>query len=688
MKLHRIRLENFRQFRGDQEIEFSTDSAKNVTLVWGANGAGKTTLLNAFTWVLYGQFTKDFEKPDQLYNLEDWASLEQGKRITVAVELEFENSGQSFTLRRESVYRKSADDEPEVELSAEASLGFVDESGRHQRSGNPDEHVRQILPERLHNFFFFNGERIEHLVQPSAYEQIEDAIKTILGLKVVERAVRHLPKTAKTFEETLRKHGNDEQRELTEELDQIDEQTRDAEKSQEESRRSAAGLQEEMDLIADKLRGSEKAREQQRERDDLNADDERLTKELDRLDSQLDEVLRDRGFLAPGQELFDHTRSQFEHKREKKELPAPVKRDFIEDLLEDGTCICGASLAEGSPGHEHIESWRKRAGLADVEQRWNELHAHAANFIQRRSELRTELQRLLESRDAALTRRRLVREKLSEVSSKLKAGDSEDIKDLENARAALERRKDDEIRRQGRLEVDLERLKERRASLETKLKRVMSGIAEAELATRRLSVTREALQTLERIYSIRTEETRSELDAKIKEIYQSITFKPYVPQVNESFQLDLLQADSGEPVAKSTGENQILSLSFVGALAAIARARYEQTSESGGGGVGARGGIYPVVMDAAFGSLDENYRREVATGLPGLAEQIVILVSKSGGQGAVDHLESLVGRSYVIHYLTPKVDVPSETIELGDAEYSYVDVSDDGSEYAEITEVR
>lgn len=688
MKLHRLRLENFRQFRGDQEIEFSTDTSKNVTLVWAANGAGKTTLLNAFTWVLYGQFTRDFEKPEQLYNLEDWATLEQGKRSTVAVELEFENSGQVFTVRRESIYRKSMDGSAEVELSAEASLGFVDETGRHQRSGNPDEHVRQILPERLHSFFFFNGERIEHLVQPSAYEEIEDAIKTILGLKVVERAMRHLPKTAKTFEEILRKHGNEEQRELTEELDNIDEEAIEAEKSQEESRRNVAGLQEEMDLIADKLRGSEKSREQQRERDDLNADDERLTTDLNELDKQLDEVLRDRGFLAPGQDLFERTRSQFEQKREKKELPAPVKRDFIEDLLADGTCICGASLAAGSPGHEHIESWRKRAGLADVEQRWNELHAHAANLMQRRSELRTELQRLLENRDAAVTRRRLVREKISEVSSRLIAGDAEDVRDLENARAALERRKDDEIRRQGRLEVDMERLRERRGQLETKLKKVMSGIAEAELAKRRLSVTREALQTLESIFSIRTEETRSELDAKIKDIYRSITFKPYIPQVNESFQLDLLQSSSGEPVAKSTGENQILSLSFVGALAAIARARYEQTGESGGGAVGARGGIYPIVMDAAFGSLDENYRRDVAVGLPGLAEQIVMLVSKSGGQGAVDHLKDRVGRSYIIHYFTSKADVPSESIEIGEAKYGYVDVSDDGSEYAQITEVR
>ena len=143
--------------------------------------------------------------------------------------------------------------------------------------------------------------------------------------------------------------------------------------------------------------------------------------------------------------------------------------------------------------------------------------------------------------------------------------------------------------------------------------------------------------------------------------------------------------DSEERAAKSTGENQILSLSFVGALASIARQRFEETSNESGGKV--RGGIYPIVMDAAFGSLDRSYQRDVAIGLPQLAEQVVVIVSKSQGEGVLEHLSSRIGRSYVICYTTPKVDVDPEHLVLGNEPIPYIQPSLDKSEFAEILEI-
>ena len=55
MILERIVLENFRQFKGRQEIVFSDLRERNVTVVHAENGFGKTTLLNAILWALYGQ---------------------------------------------------------------------------------------------------------------------------------------------------------------------------------------------------------------------------------------------------------------------------------------------------------------------------------------------------------------------------------------------------------------------------------------------------------------------------------------------------------------------------------------------------------------------------------------------------------------------------------------------------------
>lgn len=49
MRLLRISMKNFRQFKGDQTFPLDTSSDRPVVLMFGANGSGKTTLLSAFT---------------------------------------------------------------------------------------------------------------------------------------------------------------------------------------------------------------------------------------------------------------------------------------------------------------------------------------------------------------------------------------------------------------------------------------------------------------------------------------------------------------------------------------------------------------------------------------------------------------------------------------------------------------
>jgi DNA sulfur modification protein DndD len=186
---------------------------------------------------------------------------------------------------------------------------------------------------------------------------------------------------------------------------------------------------------------------------------------------------------------------------------------------------------------------------------------------------------------------------------------------------------------------------------------------------------------------------RQELDSRIKNIYSRISFKPYVPVLTDQFRLELRKsaAPDSELVAKSTGENQVLSLAFVGALAELARDRYEEISSqppSGANVLSFKGGIYPIVIDSAFGNLDENYRAPVAERLPNLAPQIAAFVSKAQDLGVVaDRLAPKVGRRYVIIFNTTKKDATEETIALAGQDLPYVARSTDGHDWAVLTEV-
>lgn len=50
--------------------------------------------------------------------------------------------------------------------------------------------------------------------------------------------------------------------------------------------------------------------------------------------------------------------------RQRGELPAGIKQQFVEDLLEDGSCICGTELKQGTNARRQVESWLDRSGFS------------------------------------------------------------------------------------------------------------------------------------------------------------------------------------------------------------------------------------------------------------------------------------------------------------------------------------
>ena len=86
MKILSLKMKNFRQFHGDQKIEFSTDENKNITLIHAENGVGKTALLNAIKWCFFEETTLNFSQRDDLLN--NYAKDNDDKTYYVAVEFE------------------------------------------------------------------------------------------------------------------------------------------------------------------------------------------------------------------------------------------------------------------------------------------------------------------------------------------------------------------------------------------------------------------------------------------------------------------------------------------------------------------------------------------------------------------------------------------------------------------------
>jgi DNA sulfur modification protein DndD len=97
---------------------------------------------------------------------------------------------------------------------------------------------------------------------------------------------------------------------------------------------------------------------------------------------------------------------------------------------------------------------------------------------------------------------------------------------------------------------------------------------------------------------------------------------------------------------------------------------------------------FPVVMDSPFGSLDEIYRRQVAKAIPELANQLVVLATKTQWRGEVEReMKRRIGRQYVLSYKSPKPDCEEDAIELNGSRYPLVTRSPNEFEYTKIVEV-
>ena len=134
MILDKLILENFRQFRGKQEIVFADLPDRNVTVIHAENGFGKTALLNALLWGFYGPagLTKDLEMPGLVMHegvaLQSDDPEETYARVTVL----FHDDGKKYTLERSLSLAQQRN-----KKKGDLELEILDDDGQTLRERHP-----------------------------------------------------------------------------------------------------------------------------------------------------------------------------------------------------------------------------------------------------------------------------------------------------------------------------------------------------------------------------------------------------------------------------------------------------------------------------------------------------------------------------------------------------------------------
>lgn len=685
MKLISIKLCNFRQFYG-KTPEINLASGKNnTTVIHGNNGAGKTTLLNAFTWVLYEKFTAAFVSPDSLINKRSIAEAEIGASIECWVEIQFEHENKRYQLKRKCYASRQENGQT---LSSDNKLFMLvagDDGRWYPPLQHPEDIINRILPESLHQYFFFDGEHIDRIFRTSEKNSIAEDTKELLGVKVLDRAIEHLKKAKRTLQEELKVIGDPKTKQLLQTRSQLENERVLLTQVQCEITEQLDQYEIERQNITQHLLALSGFEETKQLKENLDKQSETLRQNL--LDSHktVKQIISTQSYVLLLPEIIAKFYQIIDDLRQNGELPAGIKQQFVSQLLERKRCICGTELEENTTYYREVKEWMNRAGIADVEEEAIRLESKVSE-LENRAET---VWRSLDTEETKINEYRLqlaqIENQSDEIVRKFRHYPDEDIQLLQQQVDRIEESCREIILERGINQNQLENLQKELEDLDRQVIKHKLKEEKQALAQRRIQVTQEAVERLIEVRTRLENQFCLSLEQKVREIFHSISFTPYFPRLSHEYELTLVENTTGisNPVAASTGENQILSLSFIGAI--IDRVREWSKKNTL---MGPDSSTFPIVMDSPFGSLDEIYRRQVAKSLPQLANQLIILVTKTQWRTEVEtETSDYLGKEYVLVYYSPKADCQEDSITLRDVEYPLVKRSPNQFEYTEILEV-
>ena len=650
MLLKSLSIKDFRQFKGNQQISFATDSNQNVTMIMGDNGTGKTTLAQVFTWCLYGETS--FEDKIMLCKSTSGAMLPNAEE-NVRAELTLEHNGIEYTVISDQKYRK--DNSGAIKPSGQRAfmIAFKKPDGTRDYVKPLDTEIRmkEILPRELSRYFFFDGERIESMskeIKRGRSQEFAGAVQSLLGLSAYTSALSHLKgrgsnNVLHVYEQSYDASSNSKIAEysrqiaaLSAKIDGIDARLTEIDAEKEAAQDKATDLTE---RIAKNKNSEELARQKAelvRKRDNL----------VTAKGSHIKSILRSFNNSAPSyfakRLIKDALQVLSEADKLDKGVPN-VNDKTIQFLIDRKKCICDADVVTGNDAFialtkllEYIppKSIGNMIGefvnLCEVRNR--SVKDYFDDFCDAYKPIREFEDDYAEYEDA-----------IGKIEKQL-----EGLESVGGLQAELSRYE----KQLKNLEAEIIRLNQEKGGYLTKQKDIEAErkvLANKDATNRKIEIYKAYAQymfnTLSAQYAAEESRMRDQLQNTVNELFRNIYNGGFSLSLDEKYniQINVIDQAAGfaDDVETSTAQSISVIFAFIAGVIKMARKSQEGDNEM------LASEPYPLVMDAPLSAFDKKRIQTVCEVLPEVAEQVIIFIKDTDGDLADTYLGSKVGKRFI-----------------------------------------
>lgn len=671
MLLKKMTLTNFRPFKGEHEIVFSTDVEKNVTLVMAENGAGKTTLAQAFQWALYSK-TEGFKNKSVLNSIVE-KEMMLNSEANVIAKLELRHNNVEYTIIRKQVYKKDVNgsvksDNPVLEIYTKQEDGQTVVNNPYKNVST----ISNILPETLSKYFFFDGERIEKMageVNSGKSDEFKSAVQNILGLTALTKAIEHLNPNQKNsvigrYNAQMDAAGDQKTRELrdiiysssdkielnNQRIDKIDEEITyyqgEIEKAKAEilSFADAEKMQQELNRLNTNLR-----QENQTKNNSISLLMSNFTKQTYSYFSR--HLIQEALIELKNTDNID------------KGIPS-VRAETIKFLMNRKKCLCGSDLSDPtSEASQNLTELLKYIPPQSLGTAISTFQSKANSTIKQANNYFSNIEAQLSAIRASSNKIDELEKNIGDIDSSILKSSNTKVTDLKNRQITMEKTLRDLTNEKNQLTSQNLYADDKKREAEAEISRLQLKIEKNKSIEEQIIYAREAYNKFKSTYDYQESNTREKLEDQINALFKQIYAGGMTINIDDRYKItsyvNELEENSSN-LDSNTAKSYSIIFAFIVGVISLSKQKVKEKSSD------IITDEYPLVMDAPLSSFDQRRIKNICEVIPGIARQVIIFIKDSDGNIAKREMGGKIGIEYEVALRDKEVPLDSKITKVGE----------------------